>query len=77
MGFARIQTYTLEEELGASLRASGWIFEGFTQGGLWKHTDGKDRRRDQPNGRKARWVKKLRAPLVADLRWSAEGEVEG
>ena len=71
MGFARIQTYTLEEELGSSLRASGWIFEGFTQGGIWNYTNGKERRTDQPNRRKARWAKNLGTPLVADLRWIA------
>lgn len=57
MGFRRIQTYILDSELGTTLRASGWRFDGMTPGGLWKHTDGKPRRTDQPSGPKQRWVK--------------------
>lgn len=59
MGFIKIQTYILEEELGTSLKASGWHFEAFTAGGNWNHSKqyaGK-RRTDQPMGRKQRWVK--------------------
>lgn len=33
MGFARIQTYILEEETGTTLRASGWVCEGEAGGG--------------------------------------------
>jgi hypothetical protein len=57
MGFVRIQTYTLPIEGGASLRASGWVCEGRAGGGQWSHTDGKDRRADQPTEVKARWSK--------------------
>ena len=56
MGFRRIQTYTLPNEGGASLRASGWVCEGEAGGGQWKHTDGKPRRTDQPTEIKARWA---------------------
>lgn len=59
MGFLRIQTYILDEELGTSLRASGWTCEGSAGGGQWKHTDGKPRRTDQPTGMKSRWVRHL------------------
>ena len=59
MGYKRIQTYTLPEEGGASLRASGWIEEGLAGGGQWKHTDGKPRRTDQPTSVKTRWAKEL------------------
>lgn len=55
MGYKRIQTYTLPEEGGASLRASGWVCEGEAGGGQWKHTDGKPRRTDQPTDTKHRW----------------------
>ena len=58
MGFEKIQTYILEEELGASLKASGWKIEALTAGGEWKHTAG-PRRTDQPNGPKQRWSRKL------------------
>ena len=33
MGFARIQTYILEEEEGVTLRAAGWVCEGVAGGG--------------------------------------------
>lgn len=59
MGYLRIQTYTLPDEGGASLRASGWVLEGQAGGGQWKHTDGKLRRTDQPIGVKFRWSKTL------------------
>ena len=60
MGFCKIQTYILaDEETGVSLKASGWVNEGICGGGQWKHTDGKERRKDQPTGKKLRWSKKL------------------
>lgn len=59
MGFERIQTYILDTETGASLKASGWTYEGEAGGGQWKHTDGKPRRTDQPTGIKGRWAKRL------------------
>jgi hypothetical protein len=60
MGFEKIQTYILaDEETGVSLKASGWVCEGIAGGGQWKHTDGKERRSDQPIGKKTRWVRVL------------------
>ena len=59
IGYKRIQTYTLPEEGGASLRASGWVCEGEAGGGRWKHTDGKSRRTDQPTSIKHRWACQL------------------
>jgi hypothetical protein len=56
LGFRRIQTYTLPAEGGASLRGSGWVNEGSSGGGQWKHTDGKPRRTDQPTDTKTRWA---------------------
>lgn len=61
MGFARIQTYILASELGTSLKASGWTFDGATSGGDWNNSKayaGK-RRTDQPTGPKHRWQKCL------------------
>lgn len=55
LGYKRIQTYILEDELGTTLKASGWQFESIAGGGQWKHTDGKPRRTDQPIGLKQRW----------------------
>jgi hypothetical protein len=35
LGFVRLVTYTLPEEGGASLRASGWRCDGEAGGGSW------------------------------------------
>ena len=59
MGFQQIQTYILEDELGTSLRASGWSFDGISPGGHWKRSDGSERRSDQPQCPKQRWAKVL------------------
>ena len=59
MGYHKIQTYTLAEEIGTTLRAAGWILEAISKGGAWIHTDGKQRREDQPQGAKHRWVRYL------------------
>lgn len=69
LGYARIQTYILEEETGVTLKATGWECEGAAGGGQWKHTDGKPRRTDQPIGAKARWAKRLNdeAPIIINL----------
>lgn len=64
MGFRRIQTYTLETESGASLRAAGWVHDGCAGGGQWKHTDGRPRRTDQPTGPKSRWSVSWSRPAV-------------
>ncbi len=60
LGYLRIQTYVMETEHGASLKASGWVNEGVCGGGQWKHTDGKERRTDQPTCKKMRWAKILK-----------------
>jgi hypothetical protein len=62
IGYEKIQTFILEQELGTSLLASGWQYEGDTPGGQWKHTDGKPRRTDQPTCPKQRWSKILNSP---------------
>lgn len=59
MGYKKIQTFILQDETGASLRAAGWSLEGSSPGGQWKHTDGKPRRTDQPTQPKQRWSKVL------------------
>lgn len=59
LGYLKIQTYILEEESGVTLVASGWKCEGLAGGGQWKHTDGKQRRTDQPTCMKKRWSKLL------------------
>ncbi len=59
LGYKFIQTYTLPQEGGGSLVASGWVLEGEAGGGQWKHTDGKPRRTDQPTDKKYRWKRAL------------------
>ena len=59
MGFKKIQTFILDTEHGSSLKASGWIIDGYTQGLQWKHSDGKERRTDQPTCDKKRYARYL------------------
>lgn len=59
MGFHRIQTYTLPEEGGASLRAAGWTLESeFAGGGTWSRV-GRERTDVHPTQQKARWARQL------------------
>jgi hypothetical protein len=59
MGFERIQTFILETENGASLKASGWVFDQWSDGGDWNVTSRGGRRTDQPQERKQRWKKEF------------------
>ena len=59
MGFDRIQTFILEGESGTSLKASGWELHDWTAGGTWNRPSRGNRRDDQPQERKQRWVKQL------------------
>lgn len=57
MGFAKIQTFILEEESGTSLIASGWKFESFSEGGDWNRPSRGGRRLDQPMQAKIKFSK--------------------
>lgn len=61
LGYTRIQTFTLQSESGASLRAVGWVCEGLTESkpGAWMTRAG--RTLDHPQGPKLRWARALRA----------------
>lgn len=59
MGFHTVQTFTLPEEGGASMKASGFTFVGEAGGGQWKHSDGKPRRTDQPTQVKHKWIRRF------------------
>lgn len=59
LGFKRIQTFILEEETGASLKAAGWSFDRMSDGGDWNVPSRGGRRVDQPQQRKQRWKKEL------------------
>ena len=54
LGYRRLLTFTLPQEGGASLRASGWRLDGDTAGGTWSRPS----RQREDN-----------APLCAKLRW--------
>jgi hypothetical protein len=54
MGYRRLVTYTLPEEGGASLRASGWKLIGEAGGGSWNRPD-RPRVDLHPTQRKFRW----------------------
>lgn len=58
LGYKRLVTYILDTESGASLKASGWTFDGMTKGGSW---DTPSRRREDkaPTCPKQRWIKQL------------------
>ena len=60
MGFRKIITYTLAEESGASLRASGWsCVPGFRGGGSW-NVPGRPRTESRNTGPKRMYYKELR-----------------
>lgn len=68
MGYRRAITYTLADEPGASLRASGFTADGETAGGEWTPAAGVWRTAEHPTlfdppknptGPKTRWVRAL------------------
>jgi hypothetical protein len=68
LGYARLFTYTLAEEQGASLRASGWTLDRRTLGGSWS-CPSRPRMDRHPLGMKSRWVLGRRdAPPVAQVQ---------
>jgi len=67
LGYQRVLTYTLEDEPGTSLRASGWTDDGPAGGGGWMRPNQPQRLNSpekptlfyepkMPTGRKVRWV---------------------
>jgi hypothetical protein len=59
LGYHMIQTFILESEPGTSLRASGWTFDGESGGGDWTRASKPNRRQDQPQCKKHRYVRHL------------------
>ncbi len=59
MGYTQIQTFILHTELGTSLRAAGWQYDGESKGGDWNVPSRGGRRTDQPHIQKQRWIKVL------------------
>jgi len=58
LGYEKIGTYTLPEEGGASLRASGWDLIGHRGGGTWNRS-GRQRDDKAPLQIKLLWEKQL------------------
>jgi len=58
MAFQKIVTYTLEEESGHSLIASGWTCIGAAGGGSW-NSKSRNRKNNAPTTPKRRWEKQL------------------
>lgn len=54
MGYKRLVTYTLPEEGGASLRATGFTLIGAAGGGKWSRPS-RERLDDHPTQQKLRW----------------------
>lgn len=54
LGYRRVITYTLPEEGGASLRASGWKCIGPAGGGRWSRKS-RERSDEHPTQEKLRW----------------------
>lgn len=58
MGYRRIITYTLPDESGASLKAAGFRFDGFTVYKPWPvRTKARKLPKRCPKGPKLRWIK--------------------
>jgi hypothetical protein len=60
LGYQRIQTFILDSETGISLKAAGWKLDGISNGGDWTRASRPNRRQDQPQCPKQRFVKDLR-----------------
>ncbi len=67
LGYSEIITYTLPEEGGASLKASGWTCEGIIKGTPWNNNV-RQRADTHPLGDKYRWSLKLNGNAVIDYR---------
>lgn len=54
IGYRRLGTYILKEELGTSLKAAGWKVIGETKGGSWNRRE-RPRVDKHPTGQKLLW----------------------
>lgn len=68
IGSARIITYTLDSETGASLRGSGWVRESDGIQSWWTHEGSRKGAVDRPHMRetKVRWAKHFRSPIAIE-----------
>lgn len=68
IGAARIITYTLDSEGGASLRGAGWVREKDGIQSWWTHAGSRTPAVDRPHMKehKVRWALTFHAPIVYD-----------
>lgn len=59
MGFLRIQTFILDSERGTSLKASGWAYDGESQGGTWSRPSRGRTDKQKTMAPKTRWSRVL------------------
>lgn len=62
LGVWRIQTFILDTEPGISLRASGWVLDGFSTGSKWANHPRPGKHRPHLLGPKQRWVLDVGSP---------------
>lgn len=58
LGYKRLLTYTLMQESGVSLKATGWTEDGVTQGDSWERRN-RFRVDKAPTTPKRRWIRQL------------------
>lgn len=69
MGFKKIQTYILESETGASLKASGWICEGEAGCISWMHNPS-ERTRQRNQYQQISMFQAKKPPEEMKVRWA-------
>ncbi len=73
LGYSRVITYTLQSEVGASLRASGWTLSGEVKGESWQRRElakGRAYQDRHDTGDKTRWEYVIRSH-PARIIWPA------
>jgi len=72
LGYDRVLTYTLEEEGGSSLRASGWHCEGPAGGGTWERPNQIIKGRSLHAQERPTLFYEAKMPTGIKVRWSIE-----
>lgn len=67
MGYRKILTYILASENGASLRASGWEYDGESGGGTWSRPSRGRETEQHPLDPKHRYVCRLGVPPLVEM----------
>lgn len=70
MGFRKIQTYILESECGASLKASGWECEGEAGRTSWNDKWASERQKKRMEFQQMELIEKKKPPEEMKVRWA-------